>query len=315
MQRIAICSTLALATFFLSFLVGTATARAAEPFAEGCPAKALKEGATKGLNHHPAARHAIVPAGPVSVRICRYYGFGEFDKQTPKTVARAGELQDQVMVNGRDLLESLTLEFRELIGAPKGPISCPADEGAELYAVFSYRDAKPVVLDISLSGCRFVSGAAPRARQMTESLQSRLVRLAEGKHLRPESGLAVGEKGAVAYPPPHLSFARARHAAKSDLEYFCKESKLCQSFSIGRCTRKSAKGISCRYRAKLLSGDECRGGIGVSDIGEGMLRTSPGVVSTDEGECFYLFAPPGFKEEQEEIEEEERRAHPRSRDR
>jgi hypothetical protein len=297
---------LALAAFFTNLLAGTAAARTTEQFAQTCPAETLEEGATVKLNHNPAARHAIVPTGATSMRICRYYGFGELSKQTPKTQARAGKLHDQAVVNGRGLLESLTLEFKELLGAPKGPISCPADEGAELYAVFFYRDAKPVILHVSLSGCRFVSGATPRAREMTESLQNRLVRLAEGKHVKSKPGHSVKEHGAVAHPPPHLSFGRARHAAKGDLEEFCEESKLCQSWSIGRCSRKSVKAIGCRYLAKLLSGEECRGAIRVSELGEGMLSSSPGVQSTEEGECFYLFAPPGFKEE---IEDE--RAHHR----
>jgi hypothetical protein len=222
-----------------------------------------------------------------------------------------GKLQDQGVVGNRDLLESLTLEFKELEAAPKGPISCPADEGAELFVVFHYRAAEPVVLRVSLSGCRFVSGAAPRARQMTEALQKRLVRLAEGKPVRPQPGHGVKEKGAVAHPPPHLTFARARHAAKDDLEFSCEESKLCQSWSIGRCTRGDAKNITCRYLAKLVNGEECRGGIHVTDYGDA-LGSSPGVLNEDEGECFFLFAPPGFKEELEEIEKEEERHPPKA---
>jgi hypothetical protein len=184
MRRIATFGVVAAAALFLNVLAGTAAARAPEPFARGCPAQALEEGVAMRLNRNPLARHAIVPAGAISMRICRYYGLGEFGKQTPKTRARAGKLQNQAVVKGRDLLESLTLEFKDLKAAPKGPISCPADEGAELYAVFSYRGAKPVILRVSLSGCRFVSGAMPRAREMTESLQNRLLRLAEEKHLK-----------------------------------------------------------------------------------------------------------------------------------
>ena len=300
-------SALALAAILVSVLAGTPAARAAEPFAEGCPAEALEEGKTAELNHNPAARHAIVPAGAISMRICRYYGFGEFARQTPKTQARVGKLQDQAVVNGRDLLESLALEFKELEAAPKGAVSCPADEGAELYAVFFYRSAKPVILHVSLSGCRFVSGAPRRARDLTESLQNRLVRLAEGKRVKSKPGHSVKEHGAVSYPPPHLSFTRARHTAKQDLEDSCEESKLCQSWSIGHCSRKSARAISCRYLATLLSGEECRGGISVSALQEGILASSPGVQSSDEGECFYLFAPPGFKEELEEREKEKER--------
>lgn len=38
----------------------------------------------------------------------------------------------------------------------------------------------------------------------------------------------------------------------------------------------------------------------MSDLGEGMLSSSPVSLSTEEGECFYLFAPQGLKEEMEE---------------
>jgi hypothetical protein len=281
-------------------------ANAAEPFAHGCPQETLEEGAVGKLNHNPAARQAIVPAGAISMRICRYYGFGEFAKQTPKTQARAGELQDQAVVQNRDLLESLTLEFKELEAAPAGAHGCPADEGAELYAVFFYRYAtKPVVLHVSLSGCRFVVGGAPRARWLNGSLQKKLVRLAAGKHVKAPAHSGVKKRGAVAYGPPHLSYARAKHGAKGVLEYFCKESKLCASQSIGKCTRINAKALHCRYSAELHSGEVCRGWISIKAIEGRMLLESPGLLSSEEGECFYLFAPPGLKESEEAEEHEE----------
>lgn len=112
MRRVAIFSALALAVCFSNAVAGATEAQAADPFADSCPAEALEEGAAGKLNHNPAARRAIVPAGAISVRICRYYGFGEFDKQTPKTQARAGQLQDQAVVSDCDLLESLTLNSK-----------------------------------------------------------------------------------------------------------------------------------------------------------------------------------------------------------
>jgi hypothetical protein len=288
----------------VALMVAPAAARSAEPFAGGCPSKALEEGAVKQLNHDPRARKAIVPAGATSLRICRYYGSGYLGKQTPKTQARAGELQDRAVVNGRDLLESLTLEFKELEAAPKGPISCPADEGAELYAVFSYRDAKPVILDVSLSGCRFVGNGHARARWLSSSLEKRLLRLAEGKPVKPgpEHG-EVREKNAVAHPPPHLSFVKARHEAMSLLELFCSESKLCRTQSTGPCTRRTAAAFGCRYTAELLTGEVCRGTFSIKAMRGGSIQETPGVLSTEEGDCFYLFAPPGLKEREEEEED------------
>jgi hypothetical protein len=103
-------------------LIGAARANAApDPFAEGCPPKTLEEGAASGLNHNPAARKTLVPAGATSLRICRYWGFGnEKGEQTPKTQARVGTLNDQAEVKNRPLLEGLTDKFKELVPAPKG---------------------------------------------------------------------------------------------------------------------------------------------------------------------------------------------------
>ncbi len=301
MKRLTVLAFLAL---LLCAALAPSAARAAEPFAHGCPPEVLEEGAVGKLNHNPVARKALVPAGATAVRICRYYGFGA-GRQTPKTQARAGELQDGALVRGRDLLESLTLEFKELEAAPKGSISCPEDEGARLYAVFSYPSAKPVVLGVSLSGCRFVYGATPRGRELTAPLEKKLELLAEGRHVTGEPKHdEVKEEGSV-YQPPRLSYGQAKHLAKGALEFFCEESKLCGSQEIGHCTRRNVRAFGCRYTAELLSGEVCRGTFSIKALGGGPISESPGVQSTEEGECFYLFAPPGFKEEMEEEEREE----------
>lgn len=286
----------------------TATAAAAnDPFAEGCPPKTLEEGASKGLNHNPAAKKTLVPAGATSLRICRYWGFGnEKGEQTPKTQARVGTLNDQAEVKNRPLLEGLTYEFKELVPAPKGPISCPEDDGTELYAIFFYPHAEPVIVHVSLEGCRFAYGGGKRARQMTTSLQRKLIRLAKGEHVKaaPEPS-GVKEKGVAEFGPPRLTEAVARHSSKSDLEEACTQSKLCASSAIGTCARRNAKSFGCRYTAELKTGEECRGTISVRRIEGPVTETSPGVQNEKEGECFYLWAPPGFKEEMEEDEREE----------
>ena len=103
-----------------------------------------------------------VPKGATSLRICRYWGFGnEAGKQTPRTQARAGTLNDRPKLKNRPLLEGLTYEFKELNSAPKGPISCPFDDGTELYAVFFYPHAEPVIVHVALGGCQF----RPRERR------------------------------------------------------------------------------------------------------------------------------------------------------
>lgn len=57
-------------------ITATTAAAAPDPFVEGCPNETLKEGAATSLNHNPAAKKTIVPAGATSLRICRYWGFG-----------------------------------------------------------------------------------------------------------------------------------------------------------------------------------------------------------------------------------------------
>ena len=289
-----------------------AMARATNPFAEGCPPEALEEGGTEKLNHNPAARDAIVPAGAIAVRICNYYGFGEFGRQTAKTQARAGKLQGGADLRSRDLLESLALEFQELAAAPPGPVHCPADDGAQLYVVFSYRAAAPVFLHVSLSGCRFVVGGAPRGRLLNQSLRERLLRVVEGHRARAPGHDEVHGNRAVGFPPPHLTFADARHRAENELEGACEQSKLCSSQAIGHCARKNAKSIGCRYSTEVPSGEVCRGTITVTNFGGGFVLASPGAQDLDEGECSFVFAPPGLRErfEREEAEEAEERPKP-----
>jgi hypothetical protein len=302
-RRLSIFAVPVLLALLLGAQVTTATADAAMPFADSCLPEAPEEGTVGNLNHNPGARHSIVPAGAVSLRICRYYGFGLLH-QTPKTQARVGKLRDQADVRGHGLLESLTLEFKELETVEEGSYNCPLDEGAVLYAVFSYPAAEPVILEVGLSGCEWVENGGARGRWLNPSLEKRLTRLVEGRRAGGPSPVELQEKKAVAYPPPHLSFAYARREARATVEEGCQESMLCSSWRTGKCRRKSARGIVCGYTAELTSGEVCRGGISIGARRGGLVEVSPGTADIDEGECFYLFAPAGFKEELEEDERE-----------
>jgi hypothetical protein len=278
-------------------------AAASDPFAEGCPPKTLEEGASAGLNHNPAAKKAIVPTGATSLRICRYWGFGnESGKQTPKTQARAGTLNDQAEVKNRALLEGLTYEFKELNPAPKGSISCPFDDGTELYAIFFYPHAEPVIVHVSLSGCRFAGGATPRAREMTGSLERKLVRLSKGEHVKaaPEKP-AVKEKGIAEEAPPRVTVAFARHQVKEDLDEDCAD--FCACWKLITCTRKTAAAVSCGVEATLESGKVCRSALHVKKLEGGLVEISGG--GSDEGPCAHAFLPPEIRESMEEREKEE----------
>ena len=304
MRRVGSTAAAILAVLLLGALAAP-EAPAAQPFAVRCPPMVPEEGSIAKLNQNPAAEKAIVPAGATSARLCRYWGFsGASGRQTPKTQTRVGKLRDQVTLRSRDTVESLTLEFEELEVVKPGSYSCPEDEGAVLYAAFTYPAAKPVILEVPLSGCEFVGNGHAKSRALNGSLRKKLERLIEGGEGKRSHRGTVHEKRAVAYPPPHLTYGKARHEAKAGMELFCEESGLCRSLSVGRCVRKRANAYRCRYRATLKTGEACRGGINVTIWRDRTLMISPGVLNDDE-KCSFIFAPPGSREELEEIESEE----------
>ena len=88
MKRLAIFALPAMLAVLLAASAVPAAAASVDPFIRACPSKTLEEGATGKLNHNPAAKQAIVPAGAISLRLCRYHGFGELGKQTPRTTRR-----------------------------------------------------------------------------------------------------------------------------------------------------------------------------------------------------------------------------------
>jgi hypothetical protein len=315
----------ALLALLLSTLAGAALpggASAAEPFASGCPPEVLEEGSAAELNHNPVAKKSIVPGGATSVRLCRYWGFANASgRQTPKSQERAGSLRDQTQIHGRDALESLVLEFHELETVPDGTYHYPADEGGRMYAVFDYRKAAPVIIEIRLSGCRFVNGGGATTRALSESLQKKLERLLEGHRGGRAAHGEVHEKRAVAFPPPRVSYGHAHKSAKEYIEEACTEWDQCTGWTVGHCKRKDRTALRCPYTATLASGKVCRGGIGVRTRGGAFTEVAPGVQSESEGECFLLFVPaeirPEFEEELEhpeakEAEEATKPKHPHS---
>jgi hypothetical protein len=295
----------------IGLVVPAAASAAEDPFAEGCPAETLEEGATAGLEHNPAAKKSIVPAGATSLRICRYWGFGnEKGQQTPKTQARAGELNDQAEVRNKALLEGLTYEFKELEAAPKGTINCPSDDGTELYAVFFYAHAQPVIVHVALSGCRFASAAVPRAREMTASLEHKLVRLAKGEHVKaaPKHG-EVKEKGVAERPPLRLTRAVAEHDVRSTLKVGCDGN--CKSSTVTGCVRKTAKIFRCAAQAITTAGEKCHAEVTVREVEYGIASQELGEGSGGP-RCRFILYPPELRESVERNEREEAQEGKRS---
>jgi hypothetical protein len=86
--------------------------------------------------------------------LCRYWGNGI--NQTPKTQARAGELERELRLRQVSVVRRIGTEFNQQIRLTRqGATTCPEDEGARLYAIFGYPDEPTVPVEIDLSGCRF----------------------------------------------------------------------------------------------------------------------------------------------------------------
>jgi hypothetical protein len=109
-----------------------------------------------------------------------------------------------------------------------------------------------VIVHVSLEGCRFASGGAPRARVMTASLQRKLVRLAKGERVKPTEKSGVKEKNVAEFGPPRITIAFARHQVKEVLEEDC--AGYCAASKVAACTRESAAAVRCQVEATLESG-------------------------------------------------------------
>ncbi len=128
-----------------------------------CPRVAKAEGKEAETDSNPRATETTVPMAPSALQLCRYYGLGV--DQTAKTRARIGKLRSERVLHKATSVRSIASEFDALTEFPEGPIPCPGDEGARLYAVFAYANrAEPKVpVEVHLSGCLFVSNGRTQA--------------------------------------------------------------------------------------------------------------------------------------------------------
>lgn len=147
-----------------------------------CPRTVKVEGQEAMTDRNPRATEATVPMAPSALQLCRYYGFGA-GHQTPQTQARAGELRSEHILSKAAEVRSIAREFDLLHPVPEGPINCPFDEGARLYAVFAYANrAEPKVpVEVHLSGCSFVWNGRSHTFWATPQLIGRLKALTSGK--------------------------------------------------------------------------------------------------------------------------------------
>jgi len=145
-----------------------------EPLPASCRAENWGEGEAV-TQRNARSQKAVVPAGAKEMLLCRYWGYGML-KQTRETQKRAGTLMSERRFERRSLVRSISGEFDRARPA-HGTYSCPFDDGANLYAEFSYPDQPNVVVEAHLHGCGFVYNGFGRGGFPPTRLMRRLERL------------------------------------------------------------------------------------------------------------------------------------------
>lgn len=105
----------------------------------------------------PGAKTALVPAGAVRVRLCRYSGLpdsGPDGLPNPRAHPAGFTLLAERLVGNRDLVERIAAALNAVkpIGG-SGAINCPSDSGSAVIAVFGYPQGAQDPVSIGLSGC------------------------------------------------------------------------------------------------------------------------------------------------------------------
>jgi hypothetical protein len=130
------------------------------------------------INRNRRSSHILVPVAPSHLLLCRYYG--SFAGASPSP--REGELIVERFIGRGGVVRSLGRAFDRLSPLPPGEYTCPADNGAALYALFIYESEADVPVMVSLSGCRAASnGRTPHAFSVSVDLLRRLKRLTRAR--------------------------------------------------------------------------------------------------------------------------------------
>lgn len=102
-------------------------------------------------DHNPRSAESLVPRGPRSALVCRYYGLPkEGDSR------KAGTLMAHAAVRTKAQLDELVRAFSGLRKLSGGALSCPEDRGAGAYVLFQYRDEPSVPVRVNFGGCETV---------------------------------------------------------------------------------------------------------------------------------------------------------------
>jgi hypothetical protein len=173
LPALALIATAAGITMIVAADSSTESHGANESARSSCPRHADIEDARK----QPRGRgDALVPLHPRAALICRYFGYpfrhgGE---------GRIDQLAAYRILRSERAAERMALAFddskRLKPALEHGPVACPSDSGAWLFALFQYAEERSVRVIVPLSGCQFVSSnAAAHLYSLAGEIKRRLL--------------------------------------------------------------------------------------------------------------------------------------------
>lgn len=112
-----------------------------------CPKVDYGEGEST-TRQNARSRHIVVPRGPETVLLCRYFGLGP----TLESQAREGKLESRRLIRRRLFVRLLAREFNDF-RPMHGTYSCPETLEGHINALFSYTAEPTVVVEANFSGC------------------------------------------------------------------------------------------------------------------------------------------------------------------
>ena len=151
----------------------TESHQASESTRSSCPRHSDIEEARRQPQGHG---DALVPLHPRAVLICRYFGYpfrhggeGRVDQLAAHRILRSDRAAERMALafdNSKRLKPALE----------HGPVACPYDTGAWLFALFQYAEEHSVRVVVPLSGCQFVfSNAAAHLYFLSDEMKRRLL--------------------------------------------------------------------------------------------------------------------------------------------
>jgi len=127
---------------------------------------------TVKANAWNAARHRLVPPGPVAIRLCRYAGL---NARPPLALERA------LLVTSKTQIARLAREYDALPPFPPGLFACPFDDGSQVLAQIAYPGGRRVMVAFPHTGCLRVTNG-DLVRMGSERLDAELWGLTAPAH-------------------------------------------------------------------------------------------------------------------------------------